>query len=83
VVKQLVNKSASADLRAINQLTDIVERVDQQAGASPATRRHPPSARPTRRSLPSLKGKWSGLSEPRSRPRRPKKRRTALRVSWT
>jgi hypothetical protein len=37
VVKQLVNKSASADLRAIKQLTDIVERVDQRAGASPAT----------------------------------------------
>ena len=37
VVKQLVNKSASADLRAIKQLTDIVERVDQQAGALPAT----------------------------------------------
>ena len=41
VVKQLVNKSASADLRAIKQLTDIVERVDQQAGALPAT---PPAA---------------------------------------
>src|SRR6516165_5381669 len=32
VIKQLVNKSASADLRAIKQLTDIVERVDQRAG---------------------------------------------------
>ena len=36
VVKQLVNKSASADLRAIKQLTDIVERVDQRTGASHA-----------------------------------------------
>ena len=36
VIKQLVNKSASADLRAIKQLTDIVERVDQRAGASSA-----------------------------------------------
>src|SRR6516225_4435672 len=29
VIEQLVNKSASTDLRAIKQLTDIVERVDQ------------------------------------------------------
>jgi Family of unknown function (DUF5681) len=36
VVKQLVNKSASADLRAIKQLTDIVERVEHRTGASPA-----------------------------------------------
>ena len=36
VVKQLVNKSAAADLRAIKQLTDIVERVERRGGASPA-----------------------------------------------
>ena len=36
VAKQLVNKSASADLRAIKQLVDIVERVERQSGASPA-----------------------------------------------
>ena len=36
VIKQLVNKSAKADLRAIKQLTDIVERVDPRAGASAA-----------------------------------------------
>ena len=39
VIKQLVNKSASADLRAIKQLTDIVQGVERRAGASPA----PPS----------------------------------------
>ena len=36
VIKQLVNKSASADLRAIKQLTDIVERVEHRTGTSPA-----------------------------------------------
>ena len=36
VVTQLVNKSASADLRAIKQLTDIVERVERRTGASQA-----------------------------------------------
>jgi len=36
VVKQLVNKSAAADLRAIKQLTDIVERVERRSGAAPA-----------------------------------------------
>src|SRR5215469_14126716 len=36
VIKQLVNKSASADLRAIKQLTDIVQGVERRAGASPA-----------------------------------------------
>ena len=36
VIKQLVNKSATADLRAIKQLTDIVERVEPRTGASPA-----------------------------------------------
>ena len=40
VVKQLVNKSASADLRAIKQLIDIVERVEGRSGASPTP---PPS----------------------------------------
>jgi Family of unknown function (DUF5681) len=39
VIKQLVNKSASADLRAIKQLTDIVQGVERQTGASQA----PPS----------------------------------------
>jgi hypothetical protein len=39
VVKQLVNKSASADLRAIKQLTDIVEGVERRTGAAPT----PPS----------------------------------------
>jgi hypothetical protein len=33
VIKQLVNKSASADLRAIKQLTDIVQGVERQTGA--------------------------------------------------
>jgi hypothetical protein len=36
VIKQLVNKSASADLRAIKQLTDIVQGVKGRAGAGPA-----------------------------------------------
>jgi hypothetical protein len=36
VIKQLVNKSASADLRAIKQLTDIVERAERRTGDSPA-----------------------------------------------
>jgi hypothetical protein len=36
VIKQLVNKSASADLRAIKQLTDIVQGVERRAGASEA-----------------------------------------------
>jgi len=36
VIKQLVNKSASADLRAIKQLTDIVQGVERRAGAAPA-----------------------------------------------
>jgi hypothetical protein len=36
VIKQLVNKSASADLRAIKQLTDIVERAERRAEDSPA-----------------------------------------------
>jgi Family of unknown function (DUF5681) len=36
VIKQLVNKSASADLRAIKQLTDIVERAERRKGDSPA-----------------------------------------------
>ena len=36
VIKQLVNKSATADLRAIKQLTDIVERVEPRSGPSPA-----------------------------------------------
>src|SRR5271167_5253740 len=40
VIKQLVNKSASADLRAIKQLIDIVERVEGRGGASPTP---PPS----------------------------------------
>jgi hypothetical protein len=35
VIKQLVNKSASADLRAIKQLIDIVERVEGRSGAPP------------------------------------------------
>jgi Family of unknown function (DUF5681) len=37
VIKQLVNRSASADLRAIKQLTDIVQGVERRAGASEAT----------------------------------------------
>jgi Family of unknown function (DUF5681) len=36
VVTQLVNKSASADLRAIKQLTDIVQGVERRSGASQA-----------------------------------------------
>jgi Family of unknown function (DUF5681) len=36
VIKQLVNKSAAADLRAIKQLTDIVQGVERHAGASEA-----------------------------------------------
>jgi len=39
VIKQLVNKSVSADLRAIKQLIDIVERVEGRSGAAPT----PPS----------------------------------------
>jgi hypothetical protein len=36
VVKQLVNKSAAADLRAIKQLTDIVQRVEPRSETSAA-----------------------------------------------
>ena len=36
VIKQLVNKSASADLLAIKQLTDIVQGVERRTGASQA-----------------------------------------------
>ena len=36
VVKQLVNKSAAADLRAIKQLTDIVQRVERRNEGSEA-----------------------------------------------
>ena len=36
VIKQLVNKSASADLRAIKQLTDIVQRVERRSDGSEA-----------------------------------------------
>jgi hypothetical protein len=35
VITQLVNKSASADLRAIKQLTDIVQGVERRAGSEP------------------------------------------------
>ena len=37
VIKQLVNKSAAADLRAIKQLTDIVQGIEGRTGAA-----HPP-----------------------------------------
>jgi hypothetical protein len=36
VIRQLVNKSASADLRAIKQLTDIVQGIEGRTGASQA-----------------------------------------------
>jgi Family of unknown function (DUF5681) len=36
VIKQLVNKSASADLRAIKQLTNIVQGIEGRTGASQA-----------------------------------------------
>ncbi len=36
VIKQLVDKSASADLRAIKQLTDIVQDVERRSEASAA-----------------------------------------------
>jgi hypothetical protein len=36
VINQLVNKSASADLRAIKQLTDIVQGVERRSEASAA-----------------------------------------------
>ena len=36
VIKQLVNKSASADLRAIKQLTDIVQGVERRSEAASA-----------------------------------------------
>ena len=39
VIKQLVNKSAAADLRAIKQLTDIVQGIEGRTGAAHA----PPS----------------------------------------
>jgi hypothetical protein len=37
VIKQLVNKSASADLRAIKQLTDIVQGVERRSEAASAS----------------------------------------------
>ena len=36
MIKQLVNKSASADLRVIKQLTDIVQGVERPTGAPQA-----------------------------------------------
>jgi hypothetical protein len=36
VITQLVNKSAAADLRAIKQLTDIVQRVERRSDGSEA-----------------------------------------------
>ena len=41
VIKQLVNKSAAADLRAIKQLTDIVQGVERRSEASPAPQPQP------------------------------------------
>jgi len=41
VIKQLVNKSASADLRAIKQLTDIVQGVERRSEVSPAPQPRP------------------------------------------
>src|SRR5215468_196328 len=37
VVTQLVNKSAAADLRAIKQLTDIVDRVERREESAPTS----------------------------------------------
>jgi len=42
VIKQLVNKSAAADLRAIKQLTDIVQGVERRSEAASAS--PPPQA---------------------------------------
>ena len=41
VIKQLVNKSAAADLRAIKQLTDIVQGVERRSEVSPAPQPRP------------------------------------------
>jgi hypothetical protein len=38
VIKQLVNKSASADLRAIKQLTDIVQEADRSLARTAGAR---------------------------------------------
>ena len=53
VIKQLVNKSATADLRAIKQLTDIVERVEPRTGASQAPA-EPPQVTATDREVIEL-----------------------------
>ena len=40
-ITQLVNKSAAADLRAIKQLTDIVQGVERRSEVSPAPQPRP------------------------------------------
>jgi len=54
VIKQLVNKSAAADLRAIKQLTDIVQGVERQAGALPVAPSEPPALTPMDREVVEL-----------------------------
>jgi Family of unknown function (DUF5681) len=73
VITQLVNKSASAELRAIKQLTDIVEGVERRAGTEPAPSRHrrPLPPRRTRGSSRISRPRWSARSEPASRTRQP------------
>ena len=76
----VVSRSSAADLRAIKQLTAIVERVDQRAGASPATPPIPVFSASERRSLPRSKANGTGYQ---GRDRSREGRRSTLRVSWT
>jgi len=51
VIAQLVNKSASAELRATKMLFDIMRDIEKKAELAPPRNRR--SARPTRRSCNS------------------------------
>jgi hypothetical protein len=59
VINQLVNKSASADLRAIEQLIDIVERVEGRSGASPTPPSAPAFSAADEEVITELKNGWS------------------------
>ena len=42
ITSQLINKSATADLRAIKMLLDLIKDAEKQAGAAPAPEAPPP-----------------------------------------
>jgi len=47
IVKQMVNQSASADLRATKMLIDMMKEIEQKAGGGGRRPRKTRSARPT------------------------------------